>query len=89
MHITIDCDTIQDHASFHRAFSSRLHLPGFYGDNIDALFDCLTSLPEKTTIRLMHAESLIHNLGSYGRAAINAITRAERENPELLTVLMT
>ena len=88
MTVTIDCSMIQDHDGFHRAFASQLHLPGFYGENLDALHDCLTSLPQQTTINLLHTESLIHNLGSYGRAAINAMAHAERENPERLTINM-
>ena len=88
MQVTIDCSAIKDRTEFHRIFSSKLRLPGFYGSNLDALFDCLTSLPEKTTVTLLHMQCLIDNLGSYGRAAINMIARAERENPERLTVNM-
>ncbi|MBR6107503.1 MAG: barstar family protein [Oscillospiraceae bacterium] len=88
MQITIDCSEINDRTAFHRVFSSKLRLPGFYGNNLDALYDCLTSLSEKTTITLLHMQSLIDNLGSYGRAAINMIARAERENTGRLTVNM-
>ncbi len=88
MQITIDCAAIQDKADFHKAFSSKLRLPGYYGANLDALYDCLTTINEKTTLNLNHMQCLIDNLGSYGRAAINMIARAERENPERLTVNM-
>jgi len=88
MTVTIDCSTILENADFHRVFSAQLHLPGFYGKNLDALHDCLTSLPQKTTINLLHTQSLIDNLGPYGRAAIAAIAHAERENPERLRVNM-
>ena len=88
MTVTIDCKEIQTKEDFHRIFSKSLYLPGSYGNNLDALHDCLTSLPQKTVINLLHTESLIHNLGPYGRAAIAAIAHAERENPERLTVNM-
>ncbi|MBR6717222.1 MAG: barstar family protein [Oscillospiraceae bacterium] len=88
MTVTIDCSTIRENADFHRVFSSQLHLPGFYGNNLDALYDCLTSMPQKTTLNLLHTQSLIDNLGPYGRAALAAIEHAERENPERLTVNM-
>ena len=88
MTVTIDCSTILENADLHRVFSSQLHLPGFYGKNLDALHDCLTSLPQKTTINLLHTQSLIDNLGPYGRAAIAAIAHAERENTERLRVNM-
>lgn len=79
MQVTIDCADIRDKKDFHRAFSSKLQLPGFYGNNLDALFDCLTTLPQPTKIVLVHMEALINNLGSYGRAAINMMARAELE----------
>ena len=88
MTVTIDCSTIRENADFHRVFSSQLHLPGFYGNNLDALYDCLTSMPQKTTLNLLHTQSLIDSLGPYGRAALAAIEHAERENPERLTVNM-
>lgn len=89
MTVTIECKEIRTKQDFHERFSAQLRLPGFYGENLDALHDCLTSLPKKTTINLLHTESLIHNLGPYGRAAISAIAHAERENPEWLIVNMT
>lgn len=88
MQITIDCSTITDRAEFHRVFASRLRLPGYYGNNLDALYDCLTSMPGKTTLTLQHMQCLIDNLGSYGRAAINMMLTAERENPERLAVIV-
>ena len=88
MTVTIDCKDIQTKEDFHSTFSKSLYLPGFYGNNLDALHDCLTALPQKTVINLLHTESLIHNLGPYGRAAINAIAHAERENTGWLQVNM-
>ena len=42
MTVTIDCKEIQTKEDFHRIFSKSLYLPGFYGNNLDALHDCLT-----------------------------------------------
>ena len=88
MTVVIDCGEIQTKEDFHRRFSEALYLPGFYGNNLDALHDCLTSLPQKTVLNLLHTQALIRNLGPYGRAAIAAIAHAERESPERLTVNM-
>ena len=88
MNVTIECNEIKTKEDFHRIFSKSLYLPGFYGNNLDALHDCLTSLSQKTVINLVHTTALIHNLGPYGRAAIAAIAHAERECPERLTVNM-
>ena len=40
----MDCDTIQDWPSFHNEFARVFGFPAFYGNNMDAWIDCLTSL---------------------------------------------
>lgn len=88
MEVTIDCREIRTQEDFHRAFASALHLPGFYGENLDALYDCLTSICTRTVINLVGVERMLKELRSYGRAAVNAMERAERENSEYLTINM-
>lgn len=88
MTLTVDCAALRTKADFHKKMSNLLHLPNYYGDNLDALHDCLTSLPQQTTLVLLHTQALIDNLGPYGRAAINAITHAEMECPERLHIVM-
>ena len=40
----IDCAEITDRASFHRVFKEKFGFPNFYGANMDAWIDCMTSL---------------------------------------------
>jgi len=42
--VTIDLRGITDTASFHAVFAETLGFPYFYGNNMDAWVDCLTSL---------------------------------------------
>jgi hypothetical protein len=42
--LEIDGKKITDWASFHDCFSEMLGFPGFYGRNMDAWNDCMTSL---------------------------------------------
>lgn len=86
MTVTIDCSEILSREDFHHTFSEALSLPQYYGKNLDALYDCLTALPQPTTLNLRHAHALRENLGPYGSAAISAITHAEQESPDRLTV---
>ena len=88
MEVTIDCRQITSRDAFHDAMASKLRLPSFYGENLDALYDCLSTLGQKTTLNLICVQALINNLGSYGRAAINAMERAERENSRFLIINM-
>ncbi|PRD50869.1 barstar family protein [Phyllobacterium myrsinacearum] len=42
--IRIDCSNIFDAQSFHRVFAAAFGFPSFYGANMDAWIDCMTSL---------------------------------------------
>ena len=42
--VTIDCDEIVDCDAFHSVFAQKLGFPDYYGRNIDAWIDCMTSV---------------------------------------------
>lgn len=44
--IRIDCSNIFDEDSFHSVFAATFGFPSFYGRNMDAWIDCMTSLDE-------------------------------------------
>lgn len=67
----------------HDRFAEALDLPGYYGRNLDALFDCLTEQTNAVTVRLLHREALERRLGRRGRALTRLLRRAAEENPRL------
>ena len=46
MEITIDCGGIATKRELHETIAESLSFPDWYGHNLDALYDCLTELPE-------------------------------------------
>ena len=42
--VSLDCNSIKDWDSFHDEFARVFGFPAFYGRNMDAWIDCLTSL---------------------------------------------
>ena len=46
MLVRLDTTKIHDWASFHDAFAEAFGFPGFYGRNMDAWVDCMTSLDD-------------------------------------------
>ena len=50
--ILIDCNGINDKEGLHKLFAASLSLPEWCGDNLDALYDCLTDLEEPTHVTL-------------------------------------
>ena len=67
----------------HRRFAEVLALPEYYGQNLDALFDCLTDPGEPVTVRLLHREALENRLGPRGRALVRLLRRAAAETPRV------
>ncbi len=81
--ITIDCRGFVPRSDLHKAFADALSFPDHYGNNLDALHDCLTEISEETRIRLLHWEEAEENLGNYARATKRAILDAAIENTNL------
>lgn len=50
--ILIDCKGITEKDGLHQLFATALSLPEWCGDNLDALYDCLTDLEEPTHVTL-------------------------------------
>lgn len=85
MNVTIDCTAITSREDLHRTFSEALSFPSWYGSNLDALHDQLTSL--SGTIRLENWEVVEERLGKYGLSAKRAILHAALENEQLIVIL--
>ena len=60
--VRIDTSKISDRVSFHSAFSVLIGVPSFYGRNMDAWIDCMSSLTDKepvSVLRLRSSEQLV------------------------------
>ena len=77
----IDCTQIQTLEDFHRIFREILCFPEWYGNNLDALYDCLTGISGK--VRLLDWETAEVRLGAYGKKAKKVIAAAALHNTGL------
>lgn len=77
----IDCSQIYCKEDLHRIFREALSFPEWYGNNLDALHDCLTEISGK--VRLLDWEIAEDNLGTYGTKAKKAIAAAAMRNTAL------
>ena len=82
--VTIDCTPMTGPDQVHDLFSQALEFPEWYGRNLDALYDMLSSCSE-LELTLTHTEA-IDKMFRYGENLKLALDDAAKDNP-LLTVV--
>ena len=81
--VTLDCRGFVPRSELHRAFAEALSFPDHYGNNLDALHDCLTALSEETRLILLHWDAAEESLGRYAAALKRVLDDSQQENPNL------
>jgi len=76
--VTLDCDAIRDWPTFHDEFARVFGFPDFYGKNMDAWIDCMTSLdlPEDGMSKVHCAPGTVFTL------ALQNVKSFKRRYPE-------
>ena len=83
--IVINCAYIGTMAEMHETLAQELCFPDWYGKNLDALHDCLTSVREEIRITFLHFPSL-----PFPSAGLLRVLRdSENENKNLQISLVT
>lgn len=86
--IQVDVRGAQSKEALHARIRQALDLPDWYGANLDALYDCLTSLTAPTRLLLVaQAEELTQNDDL--RRMVRVCEDAAREDPQLEFRLVT
>lgn len=81
--IIIDGEKIEDMADIHSIFAGELSFPEWYGNNLDALYDCLTDISEEVTVTLVNRDALFEKLNvRYGRF-LKTLEYSAKENENL------
>ena len=73
---------MQDRMSAHGEIAKKLSFPEYYGNNLDALWDMLTTCDE-ITVTLTGASVMLGSLRGYGCKLLETFFEAEEENPHL------
>ena len=81
--IKIDLSCIKSREELHGALKQDLHFPDYYGNNLDALADCLTDIGIKTYIVFSGYEEFYESCGDYAERFRRTVLRAEKEDPFL------
>ena len=78
--IRLNGSKMLDKASTHDYLKQKLTLPDYYGENLDALWDCIVTDFSPKKITIYNPAAIIENLGPYGESIINLFEQAAEEN---------
>ena len=81
--IRLDGKKMTDRRSTHEYIAKKLGFPEYYGNNLDALHDCLCEIGEETTVTLINAEEFAENLGAFHKGFIRVFEDSAGENANL------
>lgn len=84
MEYTIDCANVSSKEELHHILAETLHFPAHYGRNLDALYDCLGEISQKTHLILRNWAHIAPFAGGF-RFVFND---AEEENPHLFITFL-
>ena len=60
LHIILHGAQLSTREEMHAYLAKMLHLPAYYGNNLDALHDCLTEIGEETELILLNWDAYDH-----------------------------
>jgi ribonuclease inhibitor len=64
----------------HDYIKNNLNFPNYYGGNLDALWDFLTTISEPLNVILINKSALDNNLGDYCQRLLEVFLEAAEEN---------
>lgn len=79
--ISIDLRRLREKEEAHRYLAEVLELPEYYGNNLDALYDCLQEMKDCCLLLEHKEEACLYD--TYGERILKVIKEAVRENPLL------
>ena len=77
----IDCEKLRGRRAAHRYLAETLEFPEYYGNNLDALFDCMTEKAE--CVILFKGAAELYREGGYGARVLEVMRDAAASNPRL------
>ena len=86
MKIILDGRVCTDRTETHLYLKEMLDFPEYYGMNLDALYDCASTLKD-VEVHLFYWHLMVEQMGHYGQLVIETLSEAAQENPHFEFVL--
>lgn len=71
----------------HSYLKKKLAFPDYYGNNLDALYDCLTDIYDKQIIMIPKEITSPRYLGNYGKQMLLVFQEAAEKNKNLQIII--
>lgn len=81
--VILDGKHMKTKKTVHLYMKNVLNSEEYYGNNLDALYDVLSTYSEPIEIVLINKHILIENLGDYGKSLIKLLEDVEEENTNI------
>ena len=85
--IRLEGGRMTDRIATHAYLKGKLHLPEYYGNNLDALWDCLTTDFSGKMIILQNPQTVKNQLGDYGDSLVRLFQEVAAVNSAIHLIL--
>ena len=82
--IELDFKDLQTPRQIHEYIAKKMGFPGYYGRNLDALYDCLTDICEDTEVTIRNYDILDYRENCIINTFLDAAEECEELSVELL-----
>lgn len=76
LEIILDGELMTDRTAVHDLLMEKFAFPDYYGRNLDALYDLLSTYSEQIHVTVMNQPRMLENLGNYGKALLRTLEEA-------------
>jgi ribonuclease inhibitor len=85
--IRLEAGKMTDRKATHAYLKKKLHLPEYYGNNLDALWDCLRTDFSGKMIILEDPQTVQNQLGDYGNSLVRLFKEVATANSDIRFIL--
>jgi len=80
LEIILDGALMKDRTAVHDLLTEKFAFPDYYGRNLDALYDLLSTYSGEVNVILIHETQMYENLGHYGKSLLRTLQDAASFN---------
>ena len=81
-YVFLDGEKIDSNAELHRTFHEALGFPDYYGNNLDALNDCITDVNAPVTVIAVNTELLKEHTGRRWSSFLRLMNDLMKKDPD-------